>query len=141
MWLWGLAGAGSCFGLVVVWGQDGVDQKEQQKAWIHAGWVGPAGSPIHFLFVISTVMSGLGDSGHQHDQQDHEQQDERHQLRRSGDLENLGRGFWLNKYFDCFLYIFRDKLVHKVPGNRELTMVPQFPTKKKTFVQGRVVPG
>jgi len=115
VWLSGLAGAGSCVGLVVVWGQDGVDQKEQQKAWIHAGWAGPAGSPIHFLFVISTVMSGLGDSGHQHDQQDHEQQDEHHHLRRFEDLENLGRGFSVNKCFDYFLDIVRDKLVYKVP--------------------------
>ena len=102
MWLWGLAGAGSCFGLVVVWGQDGVDQKEQQKAWIHAGWAGPAGSPIDVVFALSTDMSGAQDGDHHHDQQDHERQDERHHLRRSGAPENLGRGFKVNKYFYCF---------------------------------------
>ena len=59
-------------------------------------------------------MSGLGDSGHQHDQQDHEQQDEHHHLRRFEDLENLGRGFSVNKCFDCFIDIDRDKLAYKV---------------------------
>ena len=107
-------GAGWC--RLLLWpcggvGLDGEDQQEERKACTHAGWFGPAASPIDVVFALSTDMSGAQVGDHHHDQQDHERQDERHHLRRSGAPENLGRGFKVNKYFDCFLDIVRDKLV------------------------------